>query len=57
MHKAQNQIYAKSVESGLKVDINLITPHLGANDTQIHMPKDVIIVPSTVFVITLEIMV
>lgn len=55
MHKAQNQIYAKSVESGLRVDINLVTPHLGANDTQIHIPKDVIIVPRTVFVITLEI--
>lgn len=54
-YKAQNQIYAKSVENGLKVDINLVTPHLGANDTQVHIPKDVTIVPSTVFVITLEI--
>lgn len=54
MYKAQNQIYAKTVESGLKVDINLVTPHL-ANDTRVHIAKDVIIVPNTVFVVTLEI--
>lgn len=42
------------MQSGLKVDINLVTPHLGANDTRAHMPKVVIIESSTVFVVTLK---
>jgi len=43
-----------SVESGLKIDINLVTPHLGANDVQAYVPKGVIIVPSSVFIFTLK---
>lgn len=42
------------MESGLKADINLVTPHLGANDTQAYIPKDVTIVPSTVLIVTLK---
>lgn len=42
------------MESGLKADINLFTPHLGANDTQAYIPKDVTIVPSNVFIVTLK---
>lgn len=42
------------MESGFKVDINLVTPHLGANDPQAYIPKGVIIVASTVFVVTLK---
>lgn len=42
------------MESGLEVSINLFAPHLAANDTQAYICLDVIIVPSTVFIVALK---